>query len=378
MKNILLLPVGSSGDVHPFIALGQEFRKRGHKVTLMTNGFFRSTVERADINFIEIGTRDEYLEATENPDLWDPRKSFPLIMQMVTRTMSPMFTLIEKNFVPGETVVAAGSLAYGARAAQIKFKIPTAMVHLQPGVFRNMEDPPALPLGLRIPPGAPNILKRGFYSLLDFIIDRQLGRPLNIFMQSVGLPRVSKVMGEWWNSPELTLGLFPDWYMARGRDWPASVKLVGFPIFDGAGGVEQKSSGVDDFLKGAEPPLVFTGGSAMKMDQHFFSEAVKVCEKLNRRGILLAQFSDQVPRNLPASVKHFSYVPFSEIFPKAGVIVHHGGIGTVSQCLKAGRPQLVIPLAHDQFDNAYRVERLGAGKSLAARHTQAEKMISLM
>ena len=42
-------------------------------------------------------------------------------------------------------------------------------------------------------------------------------------------------------------------------------------------------------------------------------------------------------------------------------MVHHGGIGTTAQVLAAGVPQLIVPLAFDQPDQAMRVERLHAG-----------------
>jgi rhamnosyltransferase subunit B len=53
------------------------------------------------------------------------------------------------------------------------------------------------------------------------------------------------------------------------------------------------------------------------------------------------------------------------------MLVHHGGIGTTAQALRAGRPQLVIPMAHDQFDNAARVKRLGVGSRIA--HARASE-----
>ena len=44
------------------------------------------------------------------------------------------------------------------------------------------------------------------------------------------------------------------------------------------------------------------------------------------------------------------YAPFSEIFPRARIVIHHGGIGTTGQALRAGKAQLVVPLFADQFD----------------------------
>lgn len=46
------------------------------------------------------------------------------------------------------------------------------------------------------------------------------------------------------------------------------------------------------------------------------------------------------------------------------VFVRQGGVGTTAQALRAGVPQLVVPFAHDQFDNAERVRRLGCGRIL--------------
>ena len=50
--------------------------------------------------------------------------------------------------------------------------------------------------------------------------------------------------------------------------------------------------------------------------------------------------------------------------PRAAALVHHGGIGTLAQALRAGCPQLVMPMAFDQPDNAVRLERLGVGRYL--------------
>ena len=53
--------------------------------------------------------------------------------------------------------------------------------------------------------------------------------------------------------------------------------------------------------------------------------------------------------------------------PRAGALVHHGGIGTLSQGLAGGVPQVVMPMGFDQFDNAARLERLGVGQGIARR-----------
>jgi UDP:flavonoid glycosyltransferase YjiC (YdhE family) len=64
--------------------------------------------------------------------------------------------------------------------------------------------------------------------------------------------------------------------------------------------------------------------------------------------------------------------PHAALFPRASLVVHQGGAGTLHHALRSGRPMLVVPFAHDQPDNAYRVERLGVARTIRAdRYTAA-------
>nr|MBA3625578.1 glycosyltransferase [Methylibium sp.] len=69
---------------------------------------------------------------------------------------------------------------------------------------------------------------------------------------------------------------------------------------------------------------------------------------------------------LPNWACHVAYAPFDALLPRLATLVHHGGIGTCAEALAAGVPQIVVPFAHDQFDNAARLERLGLGVTLKA------------
>ena len=65
----------------------------------------------------------------------------------------------------------------------------------------------------------------------------------------------------------------------------------------------------------------------------------------------------------------------SEVLPRAAAFVHHGGIETTAQALAAGVRQLVVPLAHDQPDNAVRVRRLGVGDFLLPKAYKASAVV---
>lgn len=156
----------------------------------------------------------------------------------------------------------------------------------------------------------------------------------------------------------------PEWFAPQQPDWPEQTRLTGFPLFDEKG-IREVPAEVESFLNAGEPPIIFTPGSAMAHGHAFFREAVKALKQLNRRGILISPFTDSLPADLPANVRHFPYIPFSQVLPRAAALVYHGGIGTCAQALQAGIPHLVQPMAHDQFDTLSRVRDLGVGLGIS-------------
>ena len=86
---------------------------------------------------------------------------------------------------------------------------------------------------------------------------------------------------------------------------------------------------------------------------------------MNARAVLLTGAPTGIA--WPDHVLEVGYAPHSQIFPAASLIVHQGGAGTTAQALRAGVPQLVMPYAHDQPDNARRVRNLGVGRSISRR-----------
>jgi rhamnosyltransferase subunit B len=360
--NILLIPIGSAGDVHPFVGLGLALRRRGHAVRVITNAHFESLIRRVGLNYDELGTR-QHAQAIEDPDLWHPIKGFVLLTRSVLPLVPLVYEAIQARYQVGDTVVVASTLAFGARVAQERLGINLATVHLQPAVFRSEFQAPVLP-GMLMPDWAPRLWKRLLYRFGDaLIVDRLLAPGLNSFRAKLGLPAVRHLFDRWWHSPQRVIGLFPPWYAAPQPDWPPQTRLTGFPLYDERG-VEPVPAEVSAFLDGGEPPVVFTPGSAMQHGRDFFAASVAACRLLGRRGLLLTRFREQVPAGLPDGVRHFDYIPFSVVLPRAAAVVHHGGIGTSAQGLAAGIPQLVMPMGFDQLDNAARLVRLGVGQLL--------------
>ena len=365
--HVLLVALGSAGDVHPNIGLALALRDRGHRVTLVASGAFQRLADRHGFEFFPVGSEEEFYTAVRNPDLWHPRRAIEVVARcLILRKMRPLYELIADNYRPGETVVAAPGTAFGARLAEEKLGVPLASVHLQPSMIRSYFDPMAVGVP-DIMPHLPVRVRRWFFHLVDrAVIDRLLAAEVNQFRAELGLQPERRLFERWLHSPQLVVGLFPDWFGPPQRDWPPNVHPVGFPLFDESD-TRPAPPELDAFLAAGPHPIVFTAGSAMAHARDFFYASVEVCRRLGRRGVLLTQFPEQLPARLPDTVARFDYVPFSRVLPRAAALVHHGGIGTTAQAFSASVPQLVVPLAHDQFDNAARVQRLGAGKVLAPK-----------
>jgi UDP:flavonoid glycosyltransferase YjiC (YdhE family) len=107
--------------------------------------------------------------------------------------------------------------------------------------------------------------------------------------------------------------------------------------------------------------VVFTLGSAAVLAAgDFYEVSAKAAIRLGIRAVLLIGTDprNQLKTKLPESVCVAEYAPYSELFSRAAMVVHQGGVGTTAQCLRAGKPMLIMPFSHDQPDNARRMKRL--------------------
>jgi UDP:flavonoid glycosyltransferase YjiC (YdhE family) len=115
----------------------------------------------------------------------------------------------------------------------------------------------------------------------------------------------------------------------------------------------------------------------MAQGAEFFVTALAACRRAGIRALFATKFPATLPA-LPPEILPVTYAPFSTLLPRCAAIVHHGGIGTTSQALAAGIPQLIRPFSHDQPDNAARVRRLGVGECLWPRDFTVENLAAAL
>lgn len=377
-RRIVLTTFGSLGDLHPYIALALGLQARGHEAVIATSGYYRQKIESLGVGFRAV--RPDAPDFDANPELMrrimDLRKGtecvvHELIMPVLRESYEDTLAAAE-----GADLLVSHLLTFSTRLVAERKGIPWASTLLQPLGFLSIYDPPVLPLApflskLRF---LGPIFHRPLFSLGKWRV-RSWSEPWHQLRAELGLPATSESpLFEGQHAPSLVLALFSKVFAAKQADWPSQTVLTGFPFFD-QDGQTGLTPDLARFLDAGPPPLVFTlGSSAVRDAGPFYEHSATAAKLLGRRAVLLVgkEICNR-PARLPDGVVACDYAPFSELFPRAAVVVHQGGIGTTAQAMRAGRPMLVVPYAHDQPDNAERATRFGIARTITRRRYSAAR-----
>ncbi|MDT5294049.1 MAG: rhamnosyltransferase subunit [Acidobacteriota bacterium] len=376
MKKIVISTFGSFGDIHPYIAVALELKKRGHRPVIATSGIYR---EKTDALGLEL-----YPIPPEMPGYDQPEELSRLVGYLIDSKKGP--ERVFKEFINPHLRGMYDALAGATRGADLllthmlslaapplveKTGIKWVSSVLAPISFFSVYDPPVIPQMpslyhlLKLSP----VLARGFMRVARRRLDG-LAEPVYRLRAELGLKRGGNPILEGQHSPRMVLALFSSAIAKPQADWPPHTRVTGFPFYDRrdrAGDAPGPSSGLLEFLDAGEPPVVFTlGSSAVWVAENFYRDSIAAARALGVRALLLIGEERNRPAGpLPQGIAAFDYAPYSEVLPRARAVVHQGGIGTTAQGLRAGTPALVVPFSHDQFDNGARVARIGAGRTLA-------------
>jgi len=371
--HFLLTPIGSGGDVRPFVAIGRRLVQRGHEATLFAAEPFGPLATEAGLRFVSIWSTADYERQVLNPDLWHPRRGLRLVLDILTANLEANFAQVARVWLPTNSVLVAHSLAFATRAFAESHRVPSATIHLSPNLFRSRFEQPVMGPGKDLNV-VPQLLRGPFWWMVDrLMLDPMIAPALNRFRQRHGLPPCRHVFRDAIHSRELVLGLFPPWFGAPQPDWPAQTRLTGFPLAPNSN--EVVPTELDQWLGAGEPPLVFTPGTANRQAREFFAVATAAALRLKRRALLLTHWREQVPQDLPPEVRHLTYAPLTAMLHRCAAFVHHGGVGSSAQGLHAGVPQLLMPMGFDQPDNAARLVRLGVGSIIAPHRFHTDTVV---
>lgn len=373
--NLLLATVGSAGDIHPFLALGGALRARGHRVTLACPEPFGPLVRQAGLEPCVMGTAAQYEAVTHEPDLWHPRKGFGVIWRHTRAGLRLLHDHVQALPAGEPALLVAHPLALPAAdlCRALRPGLPIAAAWLAPTNLRTVHDP--LSMGpLAVPRWVPLAWRRWAWRRIDArLLDPVTVADINAQRSALGLPPVVHFVDHLQSVADLSLLLFPPWFGPTQPDWPRPLAEGGFLLYDRPDTAALPPA-VQHFLRAGEAPVVFTPGTGHRHAAGYFAAALHAVQALGRRAVFVTGHPEQLPAALPPTVIAPGYVSFRALLPQAAALVHHGGIGTTAEALRAGVPQLVLPFAHDQFDNARRVQALGVGRALPASRATAASL----
>ncbi len=368
-KRIVLTTFGSFGDIHPYVAVGLELQARGHKAIMATSPAYREKIEATGLGFHAI-----------RPDIAPPEENLETIIKAMDVMKGGEF-IIKELFVPhiresyedlreatrDADLLITHMLTFAGPALAEKTGIPWISTVLAPTSFFSIHDP-------FVPPQAPSMNKllrlnplfaRAFMYIAKRASDNWI-KPVYQLRSELGLSKGEHPMFEGQHSPSLVLALFSKALGAPQPDWPPQTIITGFPFYDRKDEAHI-SPELEKFLDNGPPPIVFTlGSTAIFVAEDFYRESIAAARLLNRRAVLLIGDARNLPKeSLPAGIAAFDYAPYGQILPRTAAVVHQGGVGTTGQTLRAGVPALIIPFNHDQPDNAFRIARLGVGRTIS-------------
>ena len=347
---IALLTLGTRGDVQPYAVLGKALKHNGHEVTLSTGKNFSSLAHAFGLNFIPVEADFQALinspegkAMMRNPFL--ARKHFRTIVQ-------PMMVGAMKKFY--DVAKDADCVLYHVKSLGDFFadQFPSKMIraNVVPATQPTSEFPNPVFSSLPLP----KFLNRFTYKLADLGL-AMMNPAIRDFRQSSGLdPRFPRkmVLTEIYGVSES--------FLKKPKDFPPNSFFTGFWFGESP---EDLSQDIIDFIASAEKTIVVTFGS-MPFQTNFdlAQSLVKISAKLDINVLVVKGWGfENMTVNENKTLKVIESAPFDKLFPRVRAVVHHGGIGTLSLCLRAGVPSLscpvIFPMGDQHFwgDHAYKI-----------------------
>lgn len=361
----ILSAPGSRGDVNPMVAIGRELKRLGFDVVISLAENYAEVAAAAGLQVEVLISRHEFDTMLSDPSVWKPLKGARTVLRDAAgKFLEPHLEVIHRHRRAQQTVLVSHPLDFASRIYRdCDRSMPLVSIQLSPAIIRNAEHPPRLSPWWFEPRRPPWLVRAG-YAAADYLVaDRFLAPSINRVRKRLGLSPVTRILDRWWLSPDLVLGMYPDWFSDLRPQCEGHWQACGFPL-DSDGTESACNRLVDPSVdEDRHPGAIFvTPGTAHRHARELFLNAMAACEQLKRPCIVATSYPEQVPMPLPPHATSIGYARLDPLLRRCAAIIHHGGVGTTSAALATGCPQLICPLAFDQFHHADRVTELGIGR----------------
>lgn len=366
---ILILTLGSHGDVQPYVTLGQGLRAAGHPVSLCTSEHFAGFVtdHGLDYRHMHNGFIDLLASMEGRAALEEMQSLFGTLRVMVRLVpkVGPLQVQTQQDAwhaaqaVQPDLIVFHPKLACAVDIADV-LDVPVIMAPLFPQYVSTAAFPavglPDWPLG--------DGYRRFTYRLVHFLGRRIGSGPLRSWRRDNGLGRRPAALGLFTDGcgrPIPVLHGYSPEISPRPKDWPATAVAAGAWTLPHASDWTPPQALVRFLAAGPPPVYVGFGSMAGRHPARLAAIVLDALRQSGRRGLLASGWGGLAARALPSDVLAIDHVPHDWLFPQVAAVVHHGGAGTTAAGLAAGRPTIVCPFFGDQPFWGRCVHALGAG-----------------
>ncbi|PKA52784.1 Sterol 3-beta-glucosyltransferase UGT80A2 [Apostasia shenzhenica] len=362
---IVILIVGTRGDVQPFVAIGKRLQDYGHRVRLATHANFKEFVLTAGLEFYPLGGDPKILAEymVKNKGFLPSSPSeIPIQRKQIKEIIFSLLPAckdpdVDTGIPFKADAIIANPPAYGHTHVAEALKVPIHIFFTMPWTATN-EFPHPLsrvkqPAGYRLS-----------YQIVDSMIWLGIRDMINEFRKKkLKLRPVTYLSGAQGSSSDIPHGyIWSPHLVPKPKDWGPKIDVVGFCFLDLASNYQPPESLVKWIEAGEKPIYIGFGSLPVQEPQKMTKIIVEALEMTGQRGIINKGWGGLGNLDEP---KDFVYlldnVPHDWLFLQCKAVVHHGGAGTTAAGLKAACPTTIVPFFGDQPFWGERVHARGLG-----------------
>ncbi len=325
---ITILTAGSTGDVLPYVALGEGLAAAGHRVALASHPIFEHLVSSHGLEFRVVeGNPRDIVASQVGVELMESESQLD-----VTRRMGAVIKPIMERW------------RADAREASADAELIMTSVLAIDGLWMAEER------------GIP-----AFFMAISPVHQNSLYPPhQTLFIRPYRRMEARRVPTLYGFSPSV---------VPKPPEWGDHVTVAGYWFLDQAPGY-QPPPDLAAFIEAGPPPVAIGYGSMGDRDPETLTGiSIEALRLAGQRGVLVSGWAGLKKEDLPDHVAAIEAIPHEWLFPRMAAAVHHAGPMTLAVALRAGIPGVSVPFFFDQLWWADRAAALGIGPKAVPRRT---------
>lgn len=319
----VLSSFGTMGDVQPLLALATELRRRGHESILALSPNFESRVRALKLDFVPLGARmplDEIRGVINAQIQMKNGRPADQVRQFLEATLPALPEVYQSllRACGNADVLIGPPYQLACRMVRESSSIPYVSLHLSHFGDVSAEE-----------------------------ARKTSAEMINAARAREGFPPLHDPLGADGISEQLAIYAVSRHLVRRPSRWPDHYQVTGFFFLDEDDWSPERT--LEEFCSLGELPVVISFGSVVHADPDVMTQlVVDAVRRANCRAVIQHGWSGLATGDLPDTIYATGFVPHSWLFPRAALIVHHGGAGTTAAAFRAGVPTLVVPHTLDQ------------------------------